>query len=161
MSLFFFPATSHPGAIWTHAAAAPVRFLTFWKRPSAHFRLTSRVKTCAWQIALLPWEESTMLSVEAGQEYGMRQCWCCQIAGIWIEFHHSGAGPYADGARQTSNTTLIRTRGAVHVHSLHACVLHKRPIFLTCMSVRGVLPNCGVFRAGEASFTGKPVMIYQ
>ncbi len=44
---------------------------------------------------------------------GMRQCWCCQIAGIWIEFHPSGAGSSADGARQTSNTTLIRSRGAV------------------------------------------------
>ncbi len=66
-----------------------------------------------------------MLFVEASQEYRMRQCWCCQIAGIWIEFHPGGAGSSADGARQTSNTTLIRTRGAVLAlmctHFMHAC----------------------------------------
>lgn len=60
---------------------------------------------------------------EASEEYRMRQCWCCQIAGIWIEFHPFGG---ADGARQTSNTTLIRTRGAVLaltlcIHFMHAC----------------------------------------
>lgn len=66
-----------------------------------------------------------MLFMEASQEYRMRQCWCCQIAGIWIEFHPSGAGSSADGARQTSNTTLIRTRGVglalVCTHFMHAC----------------------------------------
>lgn len=59
------------------------------------------------------------------QEFRMRLCWCCQIAGIWIEFHPAGAGSSADGAGQTSNTALIRTRGAVFAltwtHFMCAC----------------------------------------
>lgn len=96
-------------------------------QPSGHMLLLSEIsdigKTVrSFQLILNSgcahdrWVESTILFMEALQDYRMRQCWCCQIAGIWIEFQPGGAVSSADGACQTSNTTLIRTRGAVLAH---------------------------------------------
>lgn len=100
-----------------------------------------------WQTALLAWRESAILLVEASQEYRMRQCWCCQIAGIWIKFHSAQAVSSADGPCQTSNTTLIRTRGVVLTlactHFMHTC--QKASFNNMYSSSRGkALPRCSV-----------------